>query len=88
LSSVLAKGEIVHLTLEDAADAVRARRMSPVQLTEACLARIAAVEPRLNAFVTLTADVARAEAREAEGPLRHEGHPYDGRLPDPSRMDP
>jgi aspartyl-tRNA(Asn)/glutamyl-tRNA(Gln) amidotransferase subunit A len=58
--------ETIHLTLEDAAALVRDRRVSPAELTEACLARIEAVEPRLNAFVTVTADVARAQAREAE----------------------
>jgi aspartyl-tRNA(Asn)/glutamyl-tRNA(Gln) amidotransferase subunit A len=62
---VPAISETIHLTLEDAAIAVRDRRVSPLELTEACLARIEAVEPRLNAFVTVTADLARAEAREA-----------------------
>jgi aspartyl-tRNA(Asn)/glutamyl-tRNA(Gln) amidotransferase subunit A len=62
---VPAISETIHLTLEDAAALVRGRRVSPMELTEACLARIAAVEPRLNAFVTLTADLARAQAREA-----------------------
>jgi aspartyl-tRNA(Asn)/glutamyl-tRNA(Gln) amidotransferase subunit A len=57
--------ETIHLTLEDAAALVRSRRVSPTELTEACLARIEAVEPRLNAFVTVTAEVARAQAREA-----------------------
>ena len=57
--------ETIHLTLEDAAALVRDRRVSPLELTEACLARIESVEPRLNAFVTVTADVARAQAREA-----------------------
>ena len=57
--------ETIHLTLEDAAALVRDRRVTPAELTEACLARIEAVEPRLNAFVTVTADVARTQAREA-----------------------
>jgi aspartyl-tRNA(Asn)/glutamyl-tRNA(Gln) amidotransferase subunit A len=57
--------EKTQLTLEDAAALVRERRVSPAELTEACLARIEAVEPRLNAFVTVTADIARAQAREA-----------------------
>ena len=58
--------ETIHLTLEDAAIAVRERRVSPAELTETCLARIEAVEPRLNAFVTVTADLARSQAREAQ----------------------
>ena len=62
-------GETIHLTLEDAAIAVRERRVSPAELTEACLARIEAIEPRLNAFVTVTADLARAQAREAHAEI-------------------
>ena len=57
--------ETIQLTLEGAAALVRERRVSPAELTEACLARIEAVEPLLNAFVTVTADIARAQAREA-----------------------
>ena len=60
-----AVSDTIHLTLEEAAALVRDRRISPTELTEACLARIQAVEPRLNAFVTVTADLARAQAREA-----------------------
>ena len=37
---------------------------------EACLARIERLNPALNAFVTLTAETARAEARRAEQALR------------------
>ena len=61
-----AVGETIHLTLEDAAALVRDRRVSATELTEACLARIEAVEPRLNAFVTVTAALARAPARAAD----------------------
>ena len=53
-------------TLEEAAELVRTRAVSPVELAEACLERIAACEPRLNAFITVTADSALAEARAAE----------------------
>jgi aspartyl-tRNA(Asn)/glutamyl-tRNA(Gln) amidotransferase subunit A len=45
---------------------VRERRASPVEITDAVLARIAACEPRLNAFVALDAERARAAARAAE----------------------
>jgi aspartyl-tRNA(Asn)/glutamyl-tRNA(Gln) amidotransferase subunit A len=56
----------IELSLDEAAEAIRSRRVSPVELTETCLARIAEVEPRLNAFITVTADVAREQARGAE----------------------
>jgi len=54
------------MTLEAAAEAIRTRRMSPVSLVESSLARIEAVEPRLNAFITVTAKLAREQARQAE----------------------
>ena len=62
-------GQTINVSLEEAATLLRERRVSPVELTEACLARIQAVEPRLNAFVTVTADLARTEARAAEGEI-------------------
>ena len=62
-------GQTINVSLEEAATLLRERRVSPVELTEACLARIETVEPRLNAFVTVTADLARAEARAAEGEI-------------------
>jgi aspartyl-tRNA(Asn)/glutamyl-tRNA(Gln) amidotransferase subunit A len=58
--------DTIYLTLEEAAEAIRQRRLSPVALTEACLARIERVEPRLNAFITVTAELAREQARTAE----------------------
>lgn len=48
------------------ADWVRTRRVSPVEVTEAVLARIDRLEPKLNAFVALDAEGARKAARAAE----------------------
>ena len=45
---------------------IGARALSPVELLDSCLARIARVNPAVNAVVTLDADRARAAAREAE----------------------
>jgi Asp-tRNA(Asn)/Glu-tRNA(Gln) amidotransferase A subunit family amidase len=45
---------------------IRARKISPVEVTEATLARIERVNPQLSAFVTVTADRARADAKAAE----------------------
>ncbi len=45
---------------------VRDKQLSPVELTTALLARIEALDPRVNAFCLVTADQARAAAREAE----------------------
>ncbi len=45
---------------------IRRRALSPVELMEAVLARIDAVNPRLNAFLAVDAIRARAQARAAE----------------------
>jgi aspartyl-tRNA(Asn)/glutamyl-tRNA(Gln) amidotransferase subunit A len=49
---------------------LRKRSLSPVELTEDCLARIEKLNPRLNAFITVTAESARSEARTAEVEIR------------------
>ena len=50
-----------------------ARRLSPVDIVESCLARIAAHEPRLHAFVDVYEDEARLAAEAAEKAIRS-GH--------------
>src|SRR5262245_27281752 len=42
------------------------RDLSPVEVTEAVLAQIERLNPRLNVFLTITAERALAEARAAE----------------------
>ncbi|SER34929.1 aspartyl-tRNA(Asn)/glutamyl-tRNA(Gln) amidotransferase subunit A [Lentzea xinjiangensis] len=54
------------LTLAAASRAVASRELSPVELLDSALARLEEVEPRLNAYVAVTADRARAAARRAE----------------------
>src|SRR5436189_2649412 len=45
---------------------VRAKKLSPIEVTDAVLSRIEALNPTLNAFCVVAADQARAAAREAE----------------------
>ncbi|MEU0074016.1 amidase [Streptomyces sp. NPDC006332] len=54
------------LPLTAAADAVRARLLSPVDLADSVLERIAQVEPHLQAYVTVAAEHTRWAARQAE----------------------
>jgi amidase len=51
------------------AEAIRTRRVTAAEVVEAHLARIAAVNPQLNAVVQLTADSARREAAAADAAL-------------------
>jgi Asp-tRNA(Asn)/Glu-tRNA(Gln) amidotransferase A subunit family amidase len=45
---------------------IRAKEVSPVEVVAAVLARIERLNPTLNAYCTVTADLARAAARRAE----------------------
>ncbi|HEY8370001.1 MAG TPA: amidase [Thermodesulfobacteriota bacterium] len=53
-------------SLADAAEALRTRAVSPVELTRACLERIERVEPAVHAFVSVDAEGALRAAAAAE----------------------
>jgi aspartyl-tRNA(Asn)/glutamyl-tRNA(Gln) amidotransferase subunit A len=67
----------INLTINQASDLLRQKKLSPVDLTEACLDRIDRLNPTLNAFITITRESAIAEAETAE----HELHQGDWRGP-------
>jgi len=57
--------DLCYLTLDELAARIRAKDVSPVDATEAVLDRIEQLNPKLNAFITVMADQARADARAA-----------------------
>ena len=61
--------DLSYRSIREAAGLIKARKLSPVELTQACLDRIAEVEPKVQAFVTLLAEPALAAAREAEAAI-------------------
>lgn len=54
------------LSLAEASRRIAAKTLSPSELLADCLARIAAVEPRLNACIRVMADDARATAKKRD----------------------
>ncbi len=58
--------DLTHLTLTEALAKLNAREISSVELTRAYLERIERLEPSLNAFITVTADRALADAQAAD----------------------
>src|SRR3984885_11549052 len=75
--------ELAFLTIAEASRLIATRQLSPVELTEAYLARIEALDHLLDSFVTVTAKRARAEAKAAEATImasvpvsRMHGIPY------------
>ncbi len=57
--------ELCGLSIARAAKALQARECSPLELTEAYLQRIENLNPRVNAYITVTAERARTDARHA-----------------------
>src|ERR1700736_4646645 len=62
--------DLSRLTLAEASARIRARTVTPTQLTEACFARIQIYNPKLNAFITVLREQALAQARELEAEQR------------------
>jgi aspartyl-tRNA(Asn)/glutamyl-tRNA(Gln) amidotransferase subunit A len=58
-----------HLTIQEASRLIQSRDLSPVELTQAFLDRIDVLNGRMKAYVTLLADSAMEDARQAEAEI-------------------
>jgi aspartyl-tRNA(Asn)/glutamyl-tRNA(Gln) amidotransferase subunit A len=65
--------ELHFITVAEAARRIARRELSPVELTETYLQRIGAFDDQLQSFVTLTADLARRQAKAAEPEIMRDG---------------
>ena len=65
----MASDDLCWLTLTEAAARIAAGALSPVELTEAVLARIARLDPTLHAYLAVLPEAARAAARAAEAEI-------------------
>jgi aspartyl-tRNA(Asn)/glutamyl-tRNA(Gln) amidotransferase subunit A len=61
--------DLTGLSIFEAAELLRSRALSPVELAQAHLARIDALDGRLNCYITRTGEQALAEARAAEAEI-------------------
>ena len=61
--------DIWNLSIADTAALIEKGELSPVTVVEACLQRVELVGASLDAFITLTADVALEQARQAEAEI-------------------
>jgi aspartyl-tRNA(Asn)/glutamyl-tRNA(Gln) amidotransferase subunit A len=61
--------ELRSFDVAELAEKFRSHELSPVEVTGAYLARIEQTEPHLHAYITVTADAARASARQAEAEI-------------------
>ncbi len=65
----VAEKPLYYLTIHEAQQLIRERKLSPVELTKSVLDRIAAVDGRLHAYINLMADSAMDTARAAEAEI-------------------
>src|ERR1700719_429973 len=61
--------ELAYASIEEIGKLFRKRKISPVELTKLMLARIDRLNPKLNAYLTVTAELALARAKKAEAEL-------------------
>jgi aspartyl-tRNA(Asn)/glutamyl-tRNA(Gln) amidotransferase subunit A len=76
--------ELAFASIEQIGKLFRKRKLSPVELTKLMLTRIEQLHPKLNAYITVTAELALAQAKKAEadlfGPRGHKGRRDRGPL--------
>lgn len=60
----------MHETILEISGQLRRQKISPAELTKDCLSKIERLNPRLHAFITVTADSALAQARTAEAEIQ------------------
>ncbi len=58
--------DLNELPIERASELLASGEVSSAELTEACLARVEATDERVGSFLSVTADLAREQAREAD----------------------
>jgi len=76
--------DLAFASIEEVASLFRKRKLSPIELTKLILARIEQINPKLNAYITVTAELALAQAKKAEtelfAPRGSKGHRDRGPL--------
>ena len=61
--------DLAFASIEEIARLFRKRKLSPLELTKLILARIEQLNPKLNAYITVTTELALAQAKKAEAEL-------------------
>jgi len=61
--------DLAFASIEEVARLYRKREVSPVEVTKLMIARIDQLNPKLNAYITVTAELALAQAKKAEAEL-------------------
>jgi aspartyl-tRNA(Asn)/glutamyl-tRNA(Gln) amidotransferase subunit A len=65
----MAADDLCFLSIAELADQIKKKAVSPVEVTQAYLARIPEIDPTLNSYLTVTAEQAILDARQAENEI-------------------
>lgn len=66
--------ELTSLSISQAEELLKNKSISPVELTRAHLERIQQLDDKINAFITITPELAMQQARQAEDEIQHGGY--------------
>ncbi|MCX6023094.1 MAG: amidase [Chloroflexi bacterium] len=69
MTTAPSRTELLYLSMMEQAALIKSRQISPVDLVNATLARMAEVNPKLNSFLTVTAELALERAKLAESQI-------------------
>ncbi|MEQ9449072.1 MAG: amidase, partial [Rhodospirillaceae bacterium] len=61
--------DIVQMSLTEVADAIRSKKVSAVEATQACIAQAEKWQPKINAYVSFDPDGALEQAKQADADL-------------------
>src|SRR5712691_5427555 len=64
------RNDVAFLTISELSELIRSRKVSPVEITRTILERIEKLNPTLNAYITVTSDLAMKSAHEAESEIQ------------------
>jgi aspartyl-tRNA(Asn)/glutamyl-tRNA(Gln) amidotransferase subunit A len=62
----MSTNDLAGLSLKEASNLIRAKKVSPIELTQACLDRIQTFNPKIDAWITVMREQALAQAKVLE----------------------
>lgn len=76
----MVENDLTKLTISELAPQIKARKVSPVEVTEAALSRVEELQPIINSFITILSDEARKQAKIRETEIAKGNYlgPLDG----------
>src|SRR5437660_7686821 len=75
LQGIPQRKDLAFLSISELSELIRTRKISPVEITQTILERIETLNPAVNAYITVTRDLAMKAAQEAESEIQRKKWP-------------